>query len=207
MHSTDPAGELRRLQELYGRMTDEQLEDLADSADELTNIAQDVLRSEISLRHLKVALLDASQPEPQTHIDHVAEDLIPKNLDLVEAYRAWSKDEAQQAKSAIESAGVPCYLGPRNVENVSDFDGDFESGVQVRVPRVLLARAWASLKTKLPDKENVDTEEPPIQYKCPNCRSDEIVFEELEKESAEQPDFQAAFHWHCDACGHQWREK
>ena len=200
MYSTDdPVGELRDLQERYARMADEELEALANEAYQLTGIAHDALRSEIRNRKLNFTLREA--PEPVSDMAPEREGFDPANLDLVEAQRIWSKDEARTFMEVLVQAGVSCYLGPHNVETVDEFDGDFERGVQLKVPSLDWQRAGIALQDLRPDEEDAVT---PIEYRCPKCKSDEIVFEELEKESEDQPDFQAKEHWHCDACGHQW---
>ena len=52
MANTDQADAYRKLQELYADMSDEKLEDMAEGIGDLTEIAQQVLRAEISKRGL-----------------------------------------------------------------------------------------------------------------------------------------------------------
>jgi hypothetical protein len=52
MAPIDPSEQYRRLQELYAEMSDGRIESMAESVDDLTEIAQQVLRAEISKRGL-----------------------------------------------------------------------------------------------------------------------------------------------------------
>ena len=189
------------MQERYAGMADEQLEALASEAYQLTDIARDALRSEIRTRQLKLNLREA--PEPISDIAPEREDFDPENLDLVEARRVWSRDEARSLMEVLLQAGVSCYLGPKNIENAEHFSDAFERGVQLKVSSFEWPRAAAALhNAQLEEEESADPEE----YRCPNCKSDEIVFDELEKESEDQPDFQASGHWHCEHCGNKWTD-
>ena len=53
MHSTDQAEELRKLETLYEQMSDGELRALDEKPEDLTDIAQQVLRAEVARRGLQ----------------------------------------------------------------------------------------------------------------------------------------------------------
>lgn len=212
----DPGAELSRLQKHYHRLADEELEILANQGYELTDIARDVLQSEIRNRGLSIAVRIEPAPGPVTDPDEEGQQdegmsdkeagyLIGMDLELVEATRVWARDDAQRIKNVFGSAQIPFYLGPDSVPNVDDFEGDFSRGVQIRVPRYFAERAGKAIQQLA--SESDESEMPEVGYRCPRCRSEEIVFDEIERQDESQPDFLSTFHWHCDSCGHHWTDE
>jgi hypothetical protein len=59
-----------------------------------------------------------------------------------------------------------------------------------------LERAQAALAQALEYDDTDDEKDYAVL--CPKCRSGAVVLEERDSSST------APFHWHCDACGHQW---
>ncbi len=219
MNNIDPGTEWRRLAETYSQMSEEELQVVADEAYELTDIARDVLQSEIRNRGLSIALREAPsseeelEPEPLVDADADSdaefeeEEFDPRELDLVAGQRVWDVEEARKIKRIYDDAGVPSYFGPDLLERVEDYRGSFEHGVEFRVRDRDHQRsmgAVANAYANAPD--NGSPEPPPSEYRCPKCNSEEIVFEELERESPDQPDYLSKFKWRCDACGHQWTD-
>jgi hypothetical protein len=164
------------LQELYGSMADEELQAVANDGYQLTDIARQALRAEISRRHLDIVLnetapLSDDEEEPHGDFD-------PANLSLVTAFRVWDIDEARRVKEALDAAFIPSYLGPDNIENVDQLPAITESGVAVRVREGDSPRAkFATRDVRAPhEKEEEITE---YVAHCPKCQSEEIVFEGL----------------------------
>lgn len=56
MTIADPIAEQRRLQDLYQRMTDDELEAVANDAYQLTDMAREALQAEIRSRRLQIQL-------------------------------------------------------------------------------------------------------------------------------------------------------
>lgn len=102
----DPEKERARLNEVYSHQTDEQLEEIARHSDDLTDVALQSLRAELSRRGLTndppEEFADANQPE-----------LTFRNLITVRSY--WSLLEAELAKGALEAAGIECFLFDDNM--------------------------------------------------------------------------------------------
>ena len=209
MDTIDQAAEWRRLQELYREKSDDELEAIAPQAYELTDVALDVLQREIASRGLKIEVCNTPPPppEPATGDNPEAEEVRPDDYELVAAYRVWDRGEAEKIKKIYEEAGVACYLGPKLVENVADYKGSYERGVEFKVRALDEQRAMAAIRWAFRDEPDPPPgEQRDSDYRCPKCKSDEIVFENLEKETPDQPDYLSKFHWHCDACGHEWED-
>jgi hypothetical protein len=201
MDSLDPIEESRHLQERYARLSDDELQAVADEGYDLTDIAKQTLRAEILGRGLHVQLRSA--PAPPTP-DPATSDFDPSDLDLVIASRVWDLAEARQLKSILDDARIPSYLGPDNLDTLETFRGNFDGGVDLKVRYVDNQRALQAISQSLPPDSEVETDYVP---RCPKCHSPEIVFHSLDSGSAANSDFDSKFNWSCDACGHQWRDE
>lgn len=92
-----------------------------------------------------------------------------------------SAEQAARVMKVLTAAGISSFL------NVEVLEGD-------------LKRAHAVLEQALEDDDDTD-EEKDYAVLCPKCRSGEVVLEERDSSPT------APFHWHCDACGHQWSDE
>ncbi len=121
-------------------MSDEELRSLAEKVYELTDLAKQALTAELSARNIDANLVeqtplsDASEEEQERDFD-------PNDLDLVSIARVWDADEAARVMTPLRDAGIPAYLGPDNLEKVSDFHSTFDAGVEIRVRRIDEQRA------------------------------------------------------------------
>lgn len=212
--------EWRELSERYEQMSDEELQNLANEAYELTDMAKELLQGEIARRSLKIKLLTeppavAGGAKPPVVDD---DDFDPESLDLVTATRVWDMEDARRVKTICNDAGVPSYFGPNHVEDVEAvhplFEAEaikalkrnFEVGIEVKTPRHYQQRFLAALRYADAQKPPTDIDKPEPDYaaECPKCHSPEIVFEGLDGTVPDPTD--AAFKWHCDACGHNWND-
>jgi DNA-directed RNA polymerase subunit M/transcription elongation factor TFIIS len=88
---------------------------------------------------------------------------------------------------------------------------NFGEGVSVQVMRVGVPWALQALRdyepaNKPPPEKDREWRDTPIT--CPKCRSEEVVFEQLTRESAGATDeSKAKFAWTCDSCGYQWADE
>jgi DNA-directed RNA polymerase subunit M/transcription elongation factor TFIIS len=234
MGEIDTTQEWHRLQELYAGMAEEELQAVADDGYQLTDIARQALRAEISQRQLSIALKET--PPPSDIADEPHGDFDPADLDLVTAFRVWDLAEARRVKEKLDAAYIPSYLGPDNIENVDLLPPITESGLPVKVRTGDAANARAAARDVLSSDD--DNEEiPEYVGRCPKCHSEEIVFEgrgdlqphaesadsdsaeedpdvdcteeEEEEETADvasEDDPGAKFNWRCEACGHAWQD-
>jgi len=202
MEMVDRVEEWQRLQASYGSKTDEELQALADESYELTELAQQALKSEIARRGLPFKLKELPKPPG---LNPEPGDLDPSELELVVVRQVWDLTEARQVKGILDDAGIPSFLGPDNLDNVEAFpsSSSFVNGIDLKVRYVDHQRALYVLSQSLPPEPQEQSEYVPV---CPKCNSREIVFQSLdeEKDSDSSPD--AKFNWKCEACGHQWKD-
>jgi hypothetical protein len=234
MNEMDVNQEWRRLQEMYAAMAEEELQAVADDGYQLTDIAKQALRAEISRRHLDIALKET--PPPSDVAGEPCGDLDPADLDLVTAFYVWDLAEARRVKERLDAAYIPSYLGPDNIENVDLLPPITELGLPLKVRRDDAANARAATRDVVSSHDD-DEEIPEYVGRCPKCHSEEIVFEgrgdlpahaEAEdSDSAEddsdfdstedeqtadaelpanEADPHAKFNWRCEACGHTWQD-
>ena len=120
----DPEKERARLAEAYSRQTDEELEQIAEHHEDLTDVAVQSLRAELSRRGLKhdppKELSDADQDEPKF-----------RNLMTVRSY--WNLLDAELARGALEAAGIECFLFDDNMVRMDWFNANAIGGVKLRV--------------------------------------------------------------------------
>jgi predicted RNA-binding Zn-ribbon protein involved in translation (DUF1610 family) len=188
----DSPEEWLRLKELYASMNEGELEVVANEAYDLTDIARPLLKDEIARRGLKIALRmerpkRGAAPPASTGFD-------PSRLDLAVAGTFWDLNDARKVKAFLESAGIPAFWGPKNVE-VPDGLG-FEEGVDLTVREEDLSRVRGVIGQLVPQEPHDEKE---FSFVCPKCHSPEIVFQEMDAETAK-------FNWSCDACGHEWND-
>ena len=124
MAMIDPEKERARLDEAYSRQTDEELEEIENDEEVLTEVAIQCLRAELSRRGLTQdgpeKLSDVDQGEPEF-----------RNLITVRSY--WNLLEAELAKGALEAAGIQCFLFDDNMLRMDWFNANAIGGVKLRV--------------------------------------------------------------------------
>jgi DNA-directed RNA polymerase subunit M/transcription elongation factor TFIIS len=203
MDTADPQ-EASRLQERYAQMTDEELQAVADEGYELTETAQQILQSAIRQRRLDIRLKDKAAPEP-SYVEVSPDDFDPSDLDLVVAQRVWDQAEAIQVKGILNNAGIPCFLGLNNLEDVNAFNINFDKGVDLKIRSIDQRHAIQALKDSLPPDPEIENAADTLA-RCPRCHSTEIVFRSLDLQPGTDSAFDSKFNWSCDACGHQWKD-
>jgi hypothetical protein len=193
METANTADEYRRLEELYGEMSDSRLQDMADQVGDLTYLAQQVLRAEVSKRGLDKQAPDVSP-----------EDDIPSDIGLTGIWRAKDPTKARSIIDILKSAGIPACMVPEKVEFT---DGGFEDWVDIKVVQSDQGRAYELLRQYFPpeqeSEERLEEDNEHVAV-CPTCHSPEIVFQSLNIEPA--PGAAAKYNWTCDACGYQWED-
>ena len=234
MAEIDAAAEWQRLQELYRDMSEDQLEAVAKRGYELTDIAKQVLHSEILHRQLKVTvrLQPPIEEEPELLGDA---DFDPATLELAQAFSVQTRDQAAWLKQTLNDAGIPCYFGPDLLENIDQLEFLPEHSIGVKVLKHDLYRVQPVKKNfgeRFPSPE--DDQPPDLEVHCPQCRSAEVVFEGFDSKEAQRideaddgddldededssepenveesraADPHAKFHWKCDHCGHEWEDE
>ena len=123
MTMIDPEQEKLRLEELYASHTDEQLENVAAQAHELTEVAREALRAELATRGLYVGQLD------ETSLGQDRAEF----RDLVTIRTFWNLMEADLAKGLLDAAGIETFLFDDNMVRLDWFNANALGGVKLRV--------------------------------------------------------------------------
>jgi len=119
----DPQKERGRLFDIYAGKTDEELQQVDTQSDELTDIAQEVLREELARRRLPQNFEqpnEAGQKELEFQ-------------DLVTIRTFWGLLEAELAKGLLDSAGIESFLFDDNMVRMDWFNANALGGVKLRV--------------------------------------------------------------------------
>lgn len=186
--------------EAYSRMSDEELEKVAATGYELSEIAHQALQAEISRRGLGIAI---SGPP--------GVDVYELN-DTITVRQFRDLPEALLAKGSLESAGIQAYLVDDNMVRIYWFYSNLLGGIKLNVKSEDLEAANEILNQPIPETievEGVGTYEQPH---CPNCHALDVSFQELNKffsfgstfAGFPVPVYKKA--WTCHACGNEWEE-
>ncbi len=210
----DPVRYWQDLTGNYRQMSDRELLELAANPEELTEVAQQVLRDEMRLRRLekgRPAPAMASTPDfnPSAHSDNVGGPFLdtyaPPPEDLEEGAPAeytWktllcdceSNDHAWQLFEALKRHGIESW-----VRQVSPYSTDIR-GPQVYVAADQLDQAQVVAAKPIPQDiiDDWNTVVPEFELPiCPQCGSkEEVVLECTEPSNS----------WHCEACGAEWTD-
>src|ERR1700737_2018034 len=117
--------ERQRLTALYTGMEEAELKEIAEQRGSLTEVAQDVLQSEMSRRGIPL-LLDPGQPSA------LAEEN-PAPPPPVTIRRYLTLPEAEMAKSILNSAGIESFLAEQNIVRVDWFISNAVGGIKLLV--------------------------------------------------------------------------
>jgi len=236
------AEEYLGLQKRYAELSDEELEALLDQMENLTEIARQVLRAEISRRRLgSQGLNPAEDPRevarralraekarrdstgrgpaaPGGPVEKEGASLglrsrlmrgyDPAAFDVVGIWNASDSTEARRIMEVLDYAGIKAFLGSDNVERAGDYKGSYEDGVEIKVMkfqgRIALMGLWRLFP---PKPEDVASESTQYAIFCPNCSSQDVIFQGLDVEPGEVPIRDAMYNWTCAACGYEWKDE
>lgn len=123
MATTDPERERLRLAELYASQSDGELEQAAAQADELTDIAREALRVEMSKRGLGEPIEKQSGDPGELEF-----------RDLVTVRSFWNLPEANLAKGLLELAGIESFVFDENMVGLGLYVNTV-GGITLRVDR------------------------------------------------------------------------
>jgi len=209
MAELDRAGEYIRLRDHYRELSDGELLDLARQPSELTEIAEQALKSEISRRGLKVesAELAARQrPQPPPELDP-NDPNYDEDTRLVTIRTVWSREDAFRMQDLLDTAGIPFYMGAEKATSADAVTSNFAEGVDVQIMQIGIPWARLALKDYAPVEDRADeNEEVPDEasVRCPKCHSEEIILQETEP--VKEGTTPQLFKWKCDNCGHHWED-
>lgn len=197
MKNSDP--ERERLNDSYSRLSDGELEKIAGEADELTDVAREVLRGEIARRGLKFEL--AEYP--------AGDEMAVRQLVTLRKFR--DLPEALLAKGSLESAGIECSLADDNMVRLDWFYSNAIGGIKLLVNRDDLEAAEQVLTSPIPENFEAEGAGAYEQPKCPKCGSLDVNFQESDPAaylslavSVPLPFRRRA--WRCRACNAEWED-
>ena len=144
MTTPTPDQERIRIAGVYSAKTDEELEQIAGSGDELSSVAHEALQAEAAKRGLN---LEISAPR--------GEDVFEFN-ETVTVRQFRDLPEALLAKGSLESAGIEAYLIDDNMIRMDWFISNLLGGIKLKVRPEDVAAANEILDQ--PPPENLDSE-------------------------------------------------
>lgn len=145
----DPANERGRLSEFYAGKTDEELGQIAAQAQELTEVAGEVLRSEMAKRQLSPQQVEQSESASKQELEF---------RDLVTIRSFWGLLEAEMAKGLLDSVGIESFLFDDNMVRMDWFNANALGGVKLRVDAHNVDAANRALQ-EAADTAEVDSED------------------------------------------------
>jgi hypothetical protein len=218
----DPERERRRLVEYYSQQMDRELEEIAAQAYDLTDIAREALRAEMTRRGLTAALTERAPvapilssvpgghpPEPSRAQPFAAEEFEMQDMVTIRQFR--DLPEALFAKGSLESAGIDCSLLDDNMVRLDWFISNLLGGVKLQVRHEDAEVAKQILEQPIP--ENFDG--PGIgeyeQPRCPKCQSLDVNFREIAPAAylSTVVSLPIPFHrraWRCHFCDSEWED-
>lgn len=193
---SDTAHEYQQLAKHYGGMYDEELQKLATEYDDLTDVAQVVLREELQRRKLD---LPESHLEPTEEVDsHTGAEVFSLDLDVspdgnVLIGNFQSTEAAAIAYWALEMAGLHAKIvtpqaGPSTTPRLQVAPEDVNRAQQI-LAQPISAEVMDQYESA---KETGDFESPD----CPVCSTPDPLLESADPVNE----------WFCESCGHQWKE-
>lgn len=200
MATSDPEAVRNRLAEHYASLTERELRQLADNAGSLTDLAEELLKAELSRRGLVVELRD-----------------VPARADerfqaLVKLRKFRDIPDAVLAQSILDSAEIECFLFDENVIRMNWLWSNLVGGI-----KLLVKSEDASAALELLDQKPIEIFDVAGigEYKQPHCRrcdSLNISFGGIGKRlsyvtiAVGVPLPVRRGGWKCDSCGQEWHE-
>lgn len=212
----DPVRYFQDVTENYRQMSDGELLELAEKPEDLTEVAQQVLRAEIRRRRLdergSPTAREIAGPAPRKNFDLIGGPLAAPQVVPSESEASSEEDEqlldytwktllcecnelveARQLGEALKRAGIESWI-----------EGLTSYGAGIGGPRVMVAadqlehaRAIAGqpIPADILEESQIDVPEFAVPV-CPKCGAHDPVLESVDPVNA----------WLCEACGAEWSE-
>jgi len=200
MTITDPEQERKRLAEAYGRMSEGELSQAAEDASQLSELAVEILQSEIERRGLDIEL-NASPADAD----------VAEFQELLTIGQFRDLPEALLAKGSLESAGIECYLSDVNMVRMNWSLSNGLGGIRLRARPEDADAALEVLEQGIPktiEVEGVGEYELP---RCPKCGSLDSGFDNFFERVAAFSLFAmnlplpfSRSQRRCHSCSHEW---
>jgi hypothetical protein len=141
----DPAQERQRLMNVYSRLTDGEMQELAEDAASLTEVARQVLNDEMASRGFNPLQPDAGEPQYEVALRQMV--TIRSFPDVMQAWLA---------KSSLESAGIECCLVDDNMVRLDWGISIVLGGVKLQVRPEDAEAAIEMLDQPVPEEPDED---------------------------------------------------
>jgi len=193
--------EAESIAQRYRQMSESELMDIAQSYDELTELAQASLRDEFKQRNLEPPLIDT---------DEISVAAGP-TLVTIAQYR--DMPEAVVARSVLESAGIPCFLRDENFVRMDWLLSNMIGGMRLQVDAEDEIVARQLLSEPAPVSIPVAGEPDYQQPVCPQCGSLDVSQSDSDRKvlaASMLIGFPLPFRkpsrdeWKCHHCGYTW---
>jgi hypothetical protein len=184
---TNPAdAQQNELTELYSTYSEDELNSLAVTVNDLTDSAQQALKAEYVRRHLPMPAatttltpIEADDTESALHgfAANAPEECVFEFTDM---------EEALLAQSLLRSAGIPSVVPTSEI-------------LAVDTPRLIVGPSdavSAQLILSRPDANGDEASAVFTESTCPKCGAVDPILESVEPTN----------HWHCEACDKRWQD-
>jgi hypothetical protein len=222
MSRIDPEQERRRLAEFYSRQMDGELEQVAGQAYDLTDLAREALRVEMSRRGLAGAFVEVAPiaptpaalpgdpvPEPPKVETLLGGELEVREMVTVRQFR--DLPEALFARGSLESAGIECALLDDNMVRLDWFISNLLGGVKLQVRQEDASVAEEILSQPIPENFDVPGIGEYAQPRCPKCQALDVSFQEVAPAAYVTAYLSVPFPfhrraWRCHSCHAEWED-
>ena len=229
MAKIDPEQERQRLAAFYAGQLDGELEKVAGEAYELSDLAREVLKSELERRRLSVEFAEHAPvpvkkaPEPgeppeedaaetdSTQREWPMLDGEAEDRELVTIRKFRDLPEALLAKGSLESAGIECSLIDDNMVRLDWLISNLLGGIKLQVKAEDLDVAEEMLRQPIPEHLEVSGAGEYEQPRCPKCGSLDINFRELNPSAYLSMALNVPIPfqrraWRCHSCKVEWED-
>jgi hypothetical protein len=179
--------ERQRLARLYSGLSEGELQEIADDAASLTEVAREAFKAELERRGLAFEL---GGPVAVDSVEQRKLVTIRKFLDL---------PEALLAKGRLDSAGIESFIVDDNMVRIYWFISNVLGGIKLRVNLEEAETAREVLDQPIPESFDVEGVGEYQQPHCPNCQSAEISAFFLHPPARRDS-------WKCESCGRTWQD-
>lgn len=225
----DPEQERRRLAAFYAGQLDGELEKVAGEAYELSDLAREVLRSELERRGLSVEFAEqapvpvkkAPEPGDPPEEDAAEPDSTQQELPMLDGEAGDGEfvtirkfrdlPEALLAKGSLESAGIECALIDDNMVRLDWLISNLLGGIKLQVKTEDSDVAEEMLRQPIPEHLEVSGVGEYEQPRCPKCGSLDINFRELNPSAYLSMALNVPIPfqrraWRCHSCKVEWED-
>ena len=191
----NPQDDIQRFAKTYAAKHDDELIELAEDSDSLTDAARTALDAELARRNISLALEDGGNAASPASNSTEGGAIDPQNLVIVATFR--DLPPALIAKNVLDTAGIRNFLIDATTIRIDWFLSNAIGGVKLGVERKDLDAAKQALDGGMETVELPEDEEVLLPH-CPRCMSPTVEEQKLDPARA---NYTA---WHCDDCGTLW---